>query len=157
MKIKLNAASRLIAAEEKAGRLFHGTDAYEAILKGGFKPTTGGMYGNGVYFTEDHDKADFFKKGGKVLEVELPDTAKFKRFKSEEEYEDFKEEPAVEALTKKLQKSDSWQDKMAAQDQALNAVLKERGYIGHSVKRSSSEYFVVHDPKDIKRIFEAEH
>lgn len=167
--MKINAAYRLRAAEndfkesehprDENGQftLYHGTsaDAAESIKKNGFRPTRSGMYGDGVYFTEDHGKADFFSKGGKVLKVDMPDKSKFKRFKNESEYEDFKYTPEVEDRVKKLRAEDPKLDEMEAQDKALNQVLKEQGFLGHSVKRKDSEYYVVPDPDTVKNMVDA--
>ena len=121
------------------GSLFHGTsdDSAQKIVAQGFKASKGGMYGDGVYLTNDKSKADFF--GDRTVKVALPKGFKFKTF-TEKEYEDFYWD-AIEP-TQGQRRAD-----------AFTQALSSKGFKGHAVKRSNGDtYFVVHDPTAFSKV-----
>lgn len=122
-----------------SGPLFHGTsdESSKKIVEEGFRASRGGMYGDGVYLTNDKAKADFF--GDKTVKVSVPKGFKFKRF-TEREYEDH------------------YWDKVSVKDgerraDAFTREMASKGYKGHVVKRNNGdEYYVVHDPKAFQSV-----
>jgi DNA topoisomerase I len=124
--------------------LFHGTtaDKAEQILQSSFKASVGGMYGNGVYATDDLSKAQSF--GGDVLRIKLNPDVNIIHM-SEQEFSDFEADRAVADRWKEMRNDNP----DVGKDDAINKVLEERGYQVHAIHRTQSVYYVIHDPKYI--------
>lgn len=128
-------------------RLYHGTaaDNIPKILEAGFRESTDGAFGPGVYLTQDLKAAQFF--GDDVLEVELAPSTRLKEFPDGKAYEAFGMQPEVYA--------DFTANEAAGFDAAIRRALQAEGYSGIRVAgrfTGQADYIVVYDPKGISEV-----
>lgn len=123
--------------------LLHGTDGatVERILAEGFKASTSGAYGQGVYLINSIEGAKMF--GSKVVKVTLP-KGKIKVFETPEDYSLLKEDEAIKVSASEHEKAGLTPRR--AMSQAIADHLTKEGYVGHSSPVGGFVYTIILDP-----------